>query len=65
MSTIRRFVYIARFFDPDARTHVLDAIADDGTAWWRVIGDEEEFSDSGWCLMEPLPTDDHPQAPRQ
>lgn len=53
----RSFVTISRTVDPETGDHILDAVAADGTAWWRVIALEIE-EDTGWQLMQSLPLPD-------
>lgn len=53
----RSFVTISRIVDPETGDHILDAVATDGTAWWRVIALESE-EDTGWQLMQSLPLPD-------
>ena len=48
----RRFVSLARTLLPDGG-HTLDAIADDGTAWWLIVG--VEGAPEGWTQLHPLP----------
>jgi len=58
MLTPRRFISIRRTIDPDTNIHTLDAIADDGSAWWMMIS-EEAYVD-GWNPHDPLPSSSPP-----
>ena len=51
----RRFVSISRTVHDHG--HTLDAIADDGTAWWKVADHTE------WRQMSPLPARELPTEP--
>jgi len=52
--TSRRFVFITRTIRPSGG-HVLDAIADDGTAWYAVLQRDAGLSVSSWQPHPPLP----------
>ena len=54
MAYPRSFVSISRTVDPETGDHILDAVAADGTAWWRVLQKQSE-EDTGWQLLAPLP----------
>lgn len=58
MLTPRKFVSVRRTIDAETGYHILDAIADDGSAWWMVIGEEEVLD--GWCPLTPLPAGSPP-----
>lgn len=45
----RRFVSVTRTV-LQSGLHTIDAVADDGTAWWRVAGEKD-----GWNQLPPLP----------
>jgi len=49
----RRFVSLARTISHDGSYAVLDAIDNEGNAWWLVIGDEKAPDD--WTQLQPLP----------
>ena len=49
----RRFVSIMRTITP-AGNYILDAIDEDGRAWWRVPGGENGLND--WAETKPLPS---------
>jgi len=49
----RRFASLTRTPTPQGFT-VLDAIDNDGRAWWLVLGDDAAPDD--WTELEPLPT---------
>lgn len=51
-TTPRRFVALTRTVHEFG--HTLDAIADDGTAWWRVLPALEPL-DAVWTQLDPLP----------
>lgn len=51
-STRRRFVSITRTDLPDG--FIIDAIDDDGVAWWRFTGTSPE-KDVDWTRLTPLP----------
>jgi hypothetical protein len=48
----RRFVSVNRVRSQDRRT-VIDAICEEGRAWWLVIGDSGV--PEGWSELRPLP----------
>jgi len=50
----RRFVFITRTIGPSGG-HALDAIADDGTAWYAVLQRGAGLSVSSWQPHPPLP----------
>lgn len=55
----RRFVQITRAIDPDTGFHTLDAIDNDGRAWWLIAGNPH--APEQWTELRPLPThDDRP-----
>ena len=54
----RRFVSISRTVQPAG--HTLDAIADDGTAWWKVLGSDDQ---TDWHQLSPLPAREFPTEP--
>jgi hypothetical protein len=58
MLTPRRFVSIQRTIDLKHDAHTLDAIADDGTAWWMVIN--HEGGATNWRPPEMLPPGSEP-----
>lgn len=50
----RRFISISRTIEPNSGTHVLDAIADDGTAWCMRLHMFDEVP-SEWLPVTQLP----------
>lgn len=56
----RKFVSIRRIIDPNTGSHTLDAIASDGSAWWRVISGATDEQDTSWQPMEALPPREEP-----
>lgn len=53
LPTRRRFVSITRTVILNGY-HIIDAIDDDGVAWWRVIANFSE-NDVDWTRLTPLP----------
>lgn len=54
----RRFVSIQRSIGINY-THIIDAIDQDGRAWWLVLGDSS--APETWTELQPLPSrDDRP-----
>ena len=54
----RRFVSIKRSIGINY-THIIDAIDQDGRAWWLVLGDSN--APETWTELQPLPSrDDRP-----
>ena len=51
-TTPRKFVALSRTVHEYG--HTIDAIDDDGVAWWMVIG-SGDFPDVEWTQMRPLP----------
>jgi hypothetical protein len=52
----RRFVSISRTVHLDAtNVHTLDAIDDQGCAWWRVLNLEDWNHCPEWIQLTPLP----------
>lgn len=49
----REFYSLNRTFEPATGAHILDAVADDGTAWWMRLDGSEE--DPQWTQLTPLP----------
>jgi len=49
----RHFTSLARTVNPDG-THTLDAIDQDGCAWWLILGNDE--APEGWTELQPLPS---------
>ena len=49
--TERRFAFVSRAIEPGG-DHIIDAIDDDGNAWWMVAGSSE------WNRLTPLPAKD-------
>ena len=45
----RRFVSVTRTYHPDGLSYTLDAICEEGRAWWR------ESKDRFWSATAPLP----------
>ena len=54
----RRFVSISRTVH--IAGHTLDAIADDGTAWWKALGSDDQTE---WQQLSPLPARELPTEP--
>lgn len=54
-ATKRRIISTNRTVHPNG-VAIIDAVADDGTAWWIAQGDD----DNGWRQLPPLP-DREPQ----
>lgn len=54
-TTKRRIISTNRTVHPNG-VAIIDAVADDGTAWWVAQGDDE----NGWRQLPPLP-DREPQ----
>jgi hypothetical protein len=50
----RRFANLTRTVCQNSRTHVLDAIDDDGRAWWLIVGNDE--APDTWAELQPLPS---------
>ena len=50
--TRRRFVSLTRTVLPDGG-HTLDAICEEGRAWWLIVGNDEAPED--WTELFPLP----------
>lgn len=54
-SPSRRFVSLSRtYFGPHGSAYVLDAIDDDGRAWWLVVG--VDGAPTRWTTLPPLPS---------
>lgn len=51
---ITRTVYTTDLGDGPVTVHTIDAIADDGSAWWKILAPTEEDS-SDWQLHGDLP----------
>ena len=51
----RRFVYISRTVNANG-AHTLDAIDDDGRAWWLVVGPDDIIAPETWTELQPLPS---------
>ena len=49
----RHFAHLTRTVNPDG-THTLDAIDQDGRAWWPILGNDE--APEGWTELQPLPS---------
>ena len=49
----RRFASLTRTILPNG-VHALDAIDDDGRAWWLIVGNDE--APDTWTELQPLPT---------
>jgi hypothetical protein len=49
----RRFASLTRTVLPDGG-HTLDAIDDDGRAWWLIVGNDE--APDTWTELQPLPS---------
>jgi hypothetical protein len=54
LPTPRRFVSITRAIGPSGG-HIIDAIADDGTAWHAVLQRDAGLNVSSWRQILPLP----------
>lgn len=54
----RRFVFISRTVQANG-FHTLDAIDDDGVAWWMVLGDTP--GGDVWTRLAPLPAHELPR----
>jgi len=52
----RRIVQITRAIDPDTGFHTIDAIDNDGRAWWLVAGNPHAPEE--WTELRPLPSRD-------
>lgn len=52
--SITRAVYTIDLGDGPVTFHTLDAIACDGTAWWKLIAPTDEHS-TGWQRQDDLP----------
>ena len=50
----RRFARIIRNVDSHTGIHTLDAIDEDGRAWWLVLGNEAAPME--WVEMQKLPS---------
>jgi len=50
----RQFAQIARSIDPENGFHTIDAIDNDGRAWWLIVGNEN--APDHWTELEPLPS---------
>lgn len=59
---MNRFTSLTRTVNPDG-SHTLDAIDDQGRAWWLIVGNDE--APDSWTELQPLPkaTVDKPISP--
>jgi hypothetical protein len=53
--TPRRFVYLTRTARPNNYGYCLDAIADDGTAWYCITSSNASCDELGWKQYGALP----------
>lgn len=51
----RRFAYISRTVNANG-AHTLDAIDDDGRAWWLAVGPDDINAPETWTELRPLPS---------
>lgn len=52
--SITRTVYTLDFGDGPVTIHTLDAVASDGSAWWKVVAPTDEDS-TDWQRHDALP----------
>jgi hypothetical protein len=52
----RRFTSLLRTVHSDGEIHTIDAIDDEGRAWWMIIDLEDPDYESEWFQLTPLPT---------
>jgi len=54
-SRSRRFVSLTRTMSPDGRYSVLDAIDNEGNAWWLIAAEDDLVVPDDWSPLTPLP----------